>query len=115
MRKRLATVDHLAGHGLLLVEGSEAVPVSYRLHIQREMITPMRGDLEIGGVFDVSGSVETDKPFPSLNFDAEYDLELADGTRVGIFISHGTIGSTHYRIGIRSANELMKRYEANEG
>jgi len=112
--RRLKSLDHLSGRGLMTAEGRETIPVHYRLHIQRWMIRPMPGDQEIAGTFTVSASVQTDQPdqlIQGLLDDVNYHLQLVDGTRVGVSVQGTTAFSKHYKLGITDANELAKKYE----
>jgi len=113
--RRLKSVDHLSGQGLLIPEGQEGagVPVRYKVDIGRWMIRPMPGDQEIPGTFNVAASVDTDQPVAGLLGDNQYHLQLADGMRVGVFVQSTTVFSTHYKLGISDGNELAKKYEHN--
>jgi hypothetical protein len=105
----------------MIAEGQEDTPVTYNLHIERLMITPMPGDQEVGGTFRVSGSVQTGQPTPSLLADKEFHLQLADGTRIDVFVKHTKIDSrtfvldsSTFVLGITDASDLVRRYEDND-
>lgn len=107
--KRLKTVAKLTGRGALIREQEQLIPVIYSIWIQQEVQVVSPGK-EVGGMYRVSGDVDTGNPAVSLKIGQIYALRLEDGAELTVFPSQASIPGTRWRIAVQDAGDLKNYY-----
>jgi hypothetical protein len=98
----------------MIAEGHEDAPVTYDVHVQRRMITPTPTDLEIEGPYTAEVSVQTEKAYSILETDRDYQLKLADGMLVTVYVET-SLGSGKYVLLTNDAKDLAEKYGERDG
>ena len=103
-------IDTLRGRGVLKGEGLPDVPVSYVVHVWRQMVDA--GGESVPGLLKAEPSIDTvgaHDLFPHFEAQAS-ELVLEDGLTIAVFIKRWQSGSSHAELSVRDARALGERY-----
>ena len=108
--KRLVTVSRFKGRGALIKDDGREFPVTYRLHIQQEILDAgeFGRNSEALGQYRLNGSVVSTDPSISFMPGDGFVLRLDDDRQIGIFLRDMLISNHQCPIVLKDAMDFNK-------